>query len=177
MDLSTVNIYALNTSTTSSRRARSTSPARREEWRISGKYIRCGSSNHQINLCLLAPAKDRLLSPRLYQRFTPQEESYNKVILDSASDSSFNEYWRDRPLSPQYSAIKQSLRASFFKGGGNITAPLRNLVRGSLKTWRTRIQTFPFFHLLLLLSLISSSLGQSNHYRFTRPLCRARGLD
>jgi len=96
MDLSAVDIYALTTS--SSRRARSTSPARREEWRISGKCVRCGSSNHWINHCPLAPARDRSLSPRARQRFTPQEET--EVILDAESEDSFEDRWEDRPLSP-----------------------------------------------------------------------------
>ena len=64
MDLSVVNINTINTtSRLGSPRAQLTSAAKREEWRIMGKYIRCGSLDHWINFYPLAPAKDRLRSP------------------------------------------------------------------------------------------------------------------
>jgi hypothetical protein len=104
MDLSVVNINTLNTTSQRDRsgspRAQSTSTAKREEWRITGRCVRCGSSDHWINFCPLAPAKDRSRSPPTHQRFTAQEESENEIVSDTESDYSLKEHWRGRPLSP-----------------------------------------------------------------------------
>jgi len=95
MDLSAIDI---NTLKTTSRRARSTSAAKREEWRITGRCIRCGSSDHWIDYCPLAPAKDRSRSPQACQKFTARRDSDNVIVSDTESDSSLEEHWRRGPL-------------------------------------------------------------------------------
>jgi hypothetical protein len=53
MDVSTINIGAINTST-SPTRAHSLSPARRDQYRKEGKCVRYGDKGHWVKDCKLA---------------------------------------------------------------------------------------------------------------------------
>ena len=114
MDLLVININTLNTTfwQLQSPQACLTSAIKKEEQRIIGKCVRCGSFNYWINYCLLAPAKDYLQSPQVCQKFTARRESDNMIVSDTELEGSFKEHQQERLFSPQYSALE----------GGSVTA-------------------------------------------------------
>jgi len=70
MDLNVVNINSIRSS---SPRARSISPQRRDQYRQEGKCVRCGSQDHWVKDCLLQPFTAR-------QRRELQLANESKVI-------------------------------------------------------------------------------------------------
>lgn len=66
------------------RRARSISPARREQYRAEGRCVRCGSYEHWVNSCPLSP----YTSGRGKAVTTPDDDS--ELVSDNGSNASFN---------------------------------------------------------------------------------------
>jgi hypothetical protein len=119
MDVSTINIGAINTST-SPTRARSLSPARRDQYRKEGKCVRCGDKGHWVKDCKLAPYNSSSVG------ITGKKVTI--AALDDDDKGSYSDCYSDGG-SEEDERVLQLIeyerqqnngrsRTSFFKGGG-----------------------------------------------------------
>lgn len=89
MDVNLVEIATINTTTpTSPPRARSISPARREQYRKEGKCVRCGTQGHWVKDCQLAPYNSSVgIGKKVTISALDEIDSESNGSLDDSDDS------------------------------------------------------------------------------------------
>ena len=73
MDINSISLNAIDISPTVPR-ARSVSPARREQYRKEGRCVRCGSHDHWVGNCPLQPYKRTMQTGRRTLLVEPDDE-------------------------------------------------------------------------------------------------------